>query len=65
MVFPSEKLTIIDRQLKEQKVNGVFIPGQLKYNGRKKQLSWENNLHWIVFSNLHVVLCFEKWFVVN
>jgi hypothetical protein len=65
IVFPSDKLTIIDRQLKGQKANEVYIPGQLKYNGREQQWHWENNLQWRDFSNLHVVACFEKWFVVN
>ena len=36
IVFPSDKLTIIDRQLKEQKENRVFILGQLKYNCKEQ-----------------------------
>ena len=65
IVFPADKLTIIDRQLKEQQANWVFIPVQLKYHDREQQWHWENNLHSRGFSNSYVVSCFETWFVVN
>ena len=65
IVFPSDKLTIINAQLKGDKINETYIPGQLKYNGREQKWSWVNSLKWRDFSNLNVVSCFEKWYVVN
>jgi hypothetical protein len=65
IVFPSDKLTIIGKQINGNTVGRLFIPNQFKYNGREQSWCWDNNLKWRELSDLHVVSCLEKWSVVN
>ena len=65
IVLPSDKLTLINGQLKQEKINTLSIPCQNKYRGREQLWHWNNNLEWRDLPDLHVVSCFEKWSVIN
>jgi len=65
IVLPSNKLTVIDGQLADNKDDWSHIPNQPKYRGRDQLWHWENNIEWKGLEDLNAVSCFEKWYVVN